>query len=241
MLNILLFVFAILGQAVGYLSTVQVHLIQSIISNSETPPIILKKTKQILYRHYYPWALKETKDFLTIHKKAVRSVVKPHSMQLYAMHGFSKAISNYNGSSPFHIYAKPYIFGELYKGLTESTLLKPYSHSQIMSQKNLSIIGMKNRRSLISYENYWTFDKLLRYSNHGFTKIDDSTRLEDIHDLVDSMGLENRHIFYLRYHYYDLTIRYPVRKICELLCISPETYRKRMNYVLEQIRNNLPN
>jgi hypothetical protein len=234
---VFLFVLSFLGQTRGYLSLDQIKLVQSILKNRETPPLILEKTRKILYHHYYPWVMKETANFSKIHKKAIRRIVKPHSMQQYATLGFTKAIKNYKGSSAFHIYAKPYILGELYKGLTDSTVLKPYRHSQIMAQKNISILGIKNRKSLVSYENYWTFDKLHMKSTEGSRIYSDATRIETIRGLVDSMNLDMRHLFYLRYHSYDVSLRYPVAKICEILCISTETYRKRMNHILGYIRD----
>lgn len=227
--------FAFLGQTTGYLSLNQIRAMQYIIQNQETPPIILQKTKDILYHHYYPWVLKETQEFSKIHRKAIRRMVKPTSIHIYAIQGFSKAIERYNGSSAFHIYAKPYVQGELYRGLTDSTVLKPYRHSQIMSQKNSTSIGIRTKNTLVSYENYWTFDKLLQEKGHRIYS--DPTRIELIRDSVDSMDLEMRRLFYLRYHSFDLSLRYPIARICELLCISSETYRKRMNLITKQIRD----
>lgn len=156
-------------------------------------------------------------------------------MYMYAVQGFSKAIEHYNGSSAFHIYAKPYVQGELYRGLTDSTVLKPYRHSQIMSQKNSTTLRIRSKNTLISYENYWTFDKLLQ--EKGDRIYSDPTRIELIRDSVESMDLEMRRLFYLRYHSFDLSLRYPIANICELLCISSETYRKRMNRIIHQIRD----
>jgi DNA-directed RNA polymerase specialized sigma subunit len=223
----------------GYLSVEQISLVQSIIRCPRTPPIILDKTKRILYQHYYPWVIKETREFTRIHKKAIRNIVKPHSMQLYAMHGFSKAIENYNGTSAFHLYAKLYIEGELYRGLTESAVLKPYTHSWVITNKNKTgIHSVKYRKSLVSYEEYWTFDKLVQNKKCGKNNFTDSTWVESIRDSVNGLSMEERRIFYLRYNYYDLSINKSVYKICELLCISQETYRKRMNAILDKIRRN---
>jgi len=230
--------FALLGQSMGYLSLDQVRSVQSILRNQETPPIILQKTKTILYHHYYPWVLKETKEFSKIHRKAIQQIVKPTSIDIYGLQGLSKAIKHYNGTSAFHIYAKPYVQGELYRGLTDSTVLKPYRHSQIISQKNNTIILMQNKQTLVSYSNYWTFDKLLQ--EKGNRIYSDPTRIEMIRDSVDSMDPDMRRLFYLRYHSFDLSLRYPIAKICELLCISSETYRKRMNYIIAKIRNTSP-
>lgn len=234
-----MFFLGILSSITGYLNIEQIRLVQSIIRSPNTPPEILSKTKKLLSTHYYPWVLKETRHFTKTHRKTIKYIVKPHSIHLYAVRGLNQAINNYNGSSAFHVYAKPYIQGELYRGLTESIVLKPYTHGQIMSQKNISSIVKKHqgKNNIIPYDEYLTFDKLLLWSTSTRPLFyGDKTRIEGIREKVDILDLDSRRLFYLRYNHYDLSLKYPVAKICDLLCISQETYRKRMNRILDRIR-----
>jgi DNA-directed RNA polymerase specialized sigma subunit len=233
-----MFLVGILTSVIGYLNIDQIRLVQSILRSPRTPPTILSKTKKLLCTHYYPWVLKETRHFTKKHRKIIRNIVKPYSIHLYAIRGLNQAIDNYNGSSAFHVYAKPYIQGELYRGLTDSIVLKPYTHGQIMKQKNISAHLHQGKNRLVSYNEYWTFDKLLLWStnsrsqSHGGNK----TRIETIREKVDILDIDSRKLFYLRYNYYDLSLKTPIAKICDLLCISQETYRKRMNHILDHLR-----
>jgi hypothetical protein len=223
----------------GYLNIEQIRLVQSIIRCPNTPPAILSKTKKLLCTHYYPWVLKETRHFTKRHRKTIQYIVKPHSMHLYAVRGLNRAINNYNGSSAFHVYAKPYIQGELYRGLTDSIVLKPYTHGQIMNQKNISSLVKKHqgKNHLVPYDQYWTFDKLLLWSSSSHPlSYGDKTRIEGIREKIDILDIDSRKLFYLRYNHYDLSLKHPVAKICDLLCISQETYRKGMNRILHHLR-----
>lgn len=222
----------------AYLSTSNLRVIQSIIKHPDSPDQIRQKAKQILCKSYLPWAYKQSKEFTQRHRKLLLGLVKPTPLIQYAMMGYLKSIEKYNGSAPFHLYAKHYIRGSMYRGLTELTPLKPYKHKDYYKYRQ-TIKNDTAYNRLVPYENYWTFDKLCVYGQDSICNTENLSRIEQVRLIVDQMDAGFRRLFYLRYDYVTLTIKMPIDNVCELMGFSNETYRKRMNVIMKYIREQI--
>lgn len=226
--------------ASSYLSIPQIRVVQAIIKHPDSPSSIRQKAKQILCKSYLPWAYKQGHNFIRQHSDKVDRIVKPHSLITYAMIGYLKGIENYNGLVPFHLYAKYYIQGSMYRGLTDLTPLKPYKHGEYYEYRDRMKKGTAdpNWRSnrLVPYENYWTFDKISVYGQESIRQIENRSYIEQICAIIDQMDAPLRRMFYLRYDYTTLMVKTPIDDICQLMGFSHETYRKRMNRIIKQLR-----
>jgi DNA-directed RNA polymerase specialized sigma subunit len=82
----------------------------------------IQQIRQIIYNNYYFWTVKKTKQFKQFHYYKCREISQ-QELNLYALTGLSKAIRNYKPTKyencSFNAYAKKYIIGELYIGMTE--------------------------------------------------------------------------------------------------------------------------
>jgi len=223
----------------AYLSINHLHIVQAIIKHPDSPEPIRKQAKQLLYKSYLPWVYKQTRVFVQSNQKHIQDMVEPVSLIQYAMSGYTKAIDRYNGSAPFHLYAEPYVRGSMYRGLTDLTVLKPFKHSSYRKYRAYQNTSKTSTHALVPYENYWTFDRLCSNNGHNMD-VEDASRIDRIHWAVDELDSIHRRQFYLRYDYSTLTIKWTIDKICILLGISHETYRKRMNAILYHIKNRLP-
>ena len=243
--TISIFVLLDIPRISSYLAQPQLRIVQAIIKHPDSPEPIRKKAKQILFQSYLPWAYKQGHEFIRQHKTHANNIVKPNPLLQYAMSGYVKSIEKYNGSAPFHLYAKYYIQGSMYRGLTELTPLKPYKHSEYYAYRNhiknttgINVIGALTNR-LVAYEHYWTFDKLCLYGQESIRQIENRSRIEQIHMILDEMDGPFRRLFYLRYDYATLKIKTPIDKICVLMGYSHETYRKRMNAIMKHVREHV--
>jgi DNA-directed RNA polymerase specialized sigma subunit len=68
------------------------------------------------------------------------------------------------------------------------------------------------------------------------SKLLNNKNINTIHKKVAEMEESYRKIFYLRYDFMTLSKKHSVSKICEIMGFSAETYRKKMNQILEHIR-----
>ena len=188
----------------AHLKPIQVEQIKRIMRHPDTPNEIKDKTRIILAKQYYPWVKKQTQIFIKNHYEIVKNIAKPHNLEGYAMVEYMKAIQRYNGTAEFSLYAKKYVEGGLFKGLTKSMPQNKYSANMDKVSSTLS-------------------------SNND-------NQNQHIKDAVSEMDAEYRKLFYLRYDFATLAKKHPVAEICKIMGFSEETYRKKMNTILEYIR-----
>lgn len=202
-ISVLIIASMILISVHAYLKPIQVEQIKRIMRNPDTPDDIKDKTRVILSKQYYPWVKKQCNTFIKKHHEIIKNIAKPHNLEGYAMIEYMKAIQRYNGTAEFSLYAKKYVEGGLFKGLTKSMPQNKYT-------KNM--------------------DKL------STTLSDNNVRSQHIKNSVNEMDDEYIDIFYLRYDYTTLAKKHSVAEICKIMGFSEETYRKKMNTILEHIR-----
>ena len=222
-----------INNAYGILSKQQQTYIRNILNHPNTPTNIENETRRILAKEYYPWFLYQYKSFVfDKNNKKLLYRTKPNriELQMYAVTGYLSAIRNYNGKSAFSKYARGYILGSIYKGITDMSPLKPMSH-YYRKKKNFTMTS-----KLIPYTDYWMFDEWnppkIEDNTHNYLSI-------KIHGIVSKLPNVDKKTFYLRYDKNTLKIKTHVKQICEIMCYSHETYRKIMKKNMEHIRSQI--
>lgn len=203
-ISILVIISFILVSIHAHLKPIQVERIKYIIKHPYTPNEIKDKTRIILAKHYYPWVKKQTQLFVKNHYEIIKNIAKPHNLEGYAMVEYMKAIQRYNGTAEFSLYAKKYVEGGLFKGLTKSMPQSKYSKN--MDKLSSTLIDNNNNNN------------------------------QHIKDAISEMDTEYRKLFYLRYDFTTLSKKLSIAEICKIMGFSEETYRKKMNTILEYIR-----
>jgi hypothetical protein len=129
----------------SYLDNNQWAKIHSVLIHKEKYakfPEHIQKINNIIYFHYSPLAIKYARQFKQFHYYKCKEIPQ-QELNLYAFTGLSKAVTNYQPSkyenAYFFPYAKKYITGELYLGMSE---LQP-----------LTIVPKSERKKSIFYRN----------------------------------------------------------------------------------------
>ncbi len=211
----------------GFLNKIQLKYVKHILSSPETTDEIKEATREILVENYQPWLRNHYKSFIRQHAKTMNCIYVRELYQ-YAIYGLLDSLRAYNGSVGLHKYADKFVFGQMYKGMNELSILQPLKFSQ-MKQGRRTL-----KPVLVSYDDYWMFDKLSLKSEK--TK---DTIVNDVQEILRCSPGEYRRLFYLRYDYNTLDTVRPIEDICELEAFSQETYRKKMNAILRYIHAKL--
>lgn len=227
----------------AFLTHSQKKIIKNIIQNNNVPIEIKNKTKEIIAISYTPWALSQYKIFVKknrsyLHKKHIPL----NDLKQYAIMGMIKALERYNSSVDFTVYAEKYVVGTLHKGVTELIPLRPISHSMRMN-------GKKTPSITFTHENTWMFDKLYKSQNDDSDKIlktEDKyisckNEIERINNIVKQLTPYEQRIFYYRYSKDTLKEIRTIATVSDLMCFSTETYRKKMNIIMQKISNEIKN
>jgi len=224
----------------SYLSYSQKRIIQNIIQNKDISPEIKNKTKEIIAINYIPWALSQYNKFVNKNRSYLyKKHIPLNDLRQYAIIGILKAVKKYNGSVDFTVYAEKYVLGTLHQGVTDLLPLRPISHSLRMNGKYVPSISF-------AHENTWMFDKLYKSKSCDTTDIimksEDKyisckIEIERINNIVKQLSPYDQQMFYYRYSKDTLHEIRTVSTVSELMCCSTETYRKKMNKIIEKIRN----
>ena len=229
----------------GFLTYSQKRIIQNIIQNKDISPEMKNKTKEIIASHYTPWALSQYNQFVNKNRSYLyKKRIPLNDLRQYAIIGMAKALAKYNGSVDFTLYAEKYVLGTLHQGVTDLIPLRPISHSLRMNGKEVPIINF-------AHENTWMFDKLYTAKNRDSTDSTDiilrsedkyisrKNEIERINAIVKQLSPYEQQMFYYRYSKDTLHEIRKVANVAELMCCSNETYRKKMNKIIEKIRDGI--
>lgn len=224
----LFYILSVITFSYGYLNKIQLKYVKNILSSPESSEEIKKATREILVENYQPWLKNHYKSFIRQYGKTMNRIYVRELYQ-YAIYGLLESIQAYNGSVGLHKYADKFVFGQMYKGMNELSILQPLKFSQIK----------KGRRSLkpilVSYNDYWMFDKMVSSPSIKSKE----SMVKDIQEILESSPGEYRRLFYLRYDYNTLYIIRSIKDICAIESFSSETYRKKMHIVLEYVKSKL--
>ena len=219
-----------ISNSLGFLNKLQLNHIKFVLTSPDSSDEIKKETREILVENYQPWLKNQYKSFIRQNGKKMNTLYVRELYQ-YAISGLLESLQAYNGSVGLHKYADKFVYGEMYKGVNELSIMKPMSLSQAKK-------GYKTLKPLmVSYDDYWIFDKL----SEETSSLSSPRIVEDIQEIMRCSPAEYNRLFFLRYDYHSLSIVRSIADICEMEAFSEETYRKKMKTVLEYIKTHLMN
>jgi hypothetical protein len=193
----------------SYINNLQISYIRNILTNPNTPLEIRKRTQEIIFTNYYPWLKKQVRIF-KINNMNTLNFVMEMELHQYAVEGFLKAINNFDGNGSLVKYAEQCVKGRMYEGLEK---MPPFQTIN------------KNDRTMVVYNNN--------------TIIKKDERIYLIKKIVLSMLPEEQKLFFSTYHFHTLVKIKSVYRICRMLQMSDNTYRKKMNVIKKYIRYRL--
>ena len=214
--------FMFIVSCTGYLNVMQLNLIKTILQNKQSPEYMVIESRRLLAKHYIPFAFKEFRNFTVRNKKYIKNI-SLHDLRQYALLGLCRAGTTYDGRTSFANYSKKYILGFLHKGVTVLEPLSPRTKEERLSGKRLPII-------------VWETDVVDWYPNLQKKSINIySQEIEYIKNIIDKQTPFEKQLFYYRYSPETLKKTRKISEVCELLSISDETFRKKMNILLKKI------
>ena len=214
------------------LSKYQMTTIKKLIENNNLHQDMRNKINAVLFHYYDTWSCYKAREFKMFHKHKCRHI-PVEELYLYSRIGLMNAIRNYKGKSIFSVYAKIYIDGELYNGMTKlqpitSSLLKERRKKKLVNkqksytQTQVQLIG-KNEWILndISYSNS-------QNNNHENECLSKQILKDDYQELwnkIDQLDSVKRKIFYYKFNHLFERIR-TNKQVGELMGCTEEHVRK---------------
>lgn len=227
LLFILIICLVSFGQS--FLHNNDMALIRRILQNPDYSIEAKYKTREILATHFIPLALKEFTEFTKRNRKYIKNV-DIRDLRQYAILGLCSAAKNYDGTSGFYNYSKKYILGELHRGLTLIEPLKPRTTIERLNGKSIPTIiwGNSNDEWLYSLDNNQAKKNTISSRDRD---------IERTYEVLNNMEPFYKRLFYYKYCSSTLREIRSTYDVCELMVISNETYRKKMKYIIEEIKN----
>lgn len=224
---IIMIFFTYLSLGHSYLNTQQMTMVRNILKHPDSSEEILLKTRECLAYHFIPFALKEVYDFRNRNKRYIRNI-SYKDLRQYAIMGLCDAAKTYDGSTSFFYFSKKYITGSLHNGLTLLEPLKPQSTYQRLNGKKKPTIvwGNLNEEWIYSLNNDFTKEQNELYVE----------KVENVKKIVDELESFEKRLFYYRYCENTLREIRSISDVSELMCISNETFCKKMNIIIEKIK-----
>jgi len=230
-----------------YLSNIQLKYINHILTHPNTPPVIRSKTKEILFTEYYGWLKKQVREFIESNHYSKNKITTDELYQ-YANKGLLKAIEKFDGKGSLNKYAKKYVIGEMHTGLLELIPLNPINKYQKYIKKEKVL-----KPTILPPENYWIFDKFRKYSDRNkeivsingyisdnvYCFCKEIQTVDEIKSIVLELLPEQQQLFFTRYDFETLKPKHTINELCDLMKISDETYRQRMNIIKKYIKMRL--
>ena len=209
----------------AYLEVHQLKLIRSIMSNPETPPLIRAKTQHILIKNYLPYAMSLSRRFSQNLKSKKYIINYGKDLRQYAIQGLVHSVRRYNSTDMnLHPYAKKYIMGYLYYGVTELSPLRVLTHHQRYTQKiKLPSPNLSN--------DIWFYDRHAEPSDNSIL----SENITDIYYKLQQLTLEEKLIIIYRYDLITLKKKRTWAEVAKLMSCSRETLRNKV----KKIKNTL--
>ena len=210
----------------AYIQPQQFDIIRKIMSNSETPIEIKVKTRRILIKNYLSYALSLSRTFRKNLKSKKYIINNAKDLNQYAVQGLVHSVRRYNGQINLYPYAKKYIMGYLYYGITELSPLKQLSHYERYTKK------IRLPATHLSSD-IWYYDKLSEPSNHN--KLCEKAR--DIYNEISMLTPKQKQILFYRYDPITLKKKRTWKEVANLMACSTETLRKKVKEIKVSLSN----
>jgi DNA-directed RNA polymerase specialized sigma subunit len=191
------------------------------MSNPETPPLIRAKTQYILIKNYLPYTISLSRRFSQNLKTKKYIINYGKDLRQYAIQGLVHSVRRYNSTDMnLHPYAKKYIMGYLYYGVTELSPLKVLSHYQRYTQKiKLPSPNLSN--------DIWFYDRYSEPSDNSIL----SENITDTYYKLQQLTLEEKLIIIYRYDLITLKKKRTWAEVAKLMSCSIETLRNKVKHI----------
>jgi RNA polymerase sigma factor (sigma-70 family) len=209
----------------AYLEPHQLTLIRSIMSNPQTPLTIRSKTQYILIKNYLPYAISSSHRFREKLKSKKYIINYAKDLHQYAIQGLVHSVRRYNSTSiNLYPYAKKYIMGYLYYGVTELSPLKALTHHERYTKKiKIPPPNLSN--------DMWFYDKYSCPSEHSVL----SYETMDLYYNINQLSSEEKLILIYRYDLITLKKKRTWTEVAKLMSCSTETLRKKVKTIKNKL------
>jgi hypothetical protein len=220
-----------------YLTSSQYKMINNLILNSKLTIYQRNKINLILFRSYENYAIKQAKIFKKKHFYKCKNI-NINDLIICSKVGLYKSIKRYNGKNTILIFSYIYIKSEMLKLLTNyySSSIIPRK-IRIKNKKNFTLNELEFYNKNINICKIYYLDKILfndiyysENNNNILTNINNNEIYEHIWQKINNMDSTIKRIVHLKYDFYFNIIRNN-KDIAELMSLSEETIRKKLNYI----------
>jgi RNA polymerase sigma factor (sigma-70 family) len=229
---------------ISFLTLYKWNIIKNIITHNETSSIMKNNAKKIIFIEYYNWTKKQTYIFIKNNPLLVKKI-KFHELNMYALSGLLKAIDkyDYNYTSKFSNYALLYIKSDLYKGISDLKPMKLLPHKYRVN-KNWKINNTLFYKKTMKNIKFVGFDEWI-LENNAYDKSNNNyniknNKINEINNIISTLNPNLKRIFYYRYDK-NMNIKFKIKKISELMCVSTETIRKSLNIIKKELKSKIKN
>ena len=228
-----------------HLNSNQIQSINNLIKKNQLTNNQREQINIILYHCYKKYAIKKTYEFKKLHSYKCQDI-DTDELLFSSYMGLYKGIKKYNGEIPLNKHSDIYIKSELLKTITEKFNLSPVPKSiRKKGKEQMSTIEKNTYKKnlepkLISYDNYWQFDKIYKNNivNNEHNNIIEKEYYTNIWQVINNLEPYDKKIFHYKYDFYLNKIR-SNKNISELMCCSEEAIRKRLIKISGLLYNKL--
>jgi RNA polymerase sigma factor (sigma-70 family) len=211
------------------------NLITNLIKNPKLSQNERQITNKILYLSYEKWAIKKAIEFKKYHYFKCKNV-NINDLIISSKFALFQSIKKYNGNSKFIYFSEIYIKSELLKTLTDSFSLSTVPKYIRKKNKNnfteKEILKYKKILStrLVSYSDYWKFDKYVKNYQTNLDLIEINENKEKVWEKIKKLDTFQQKIFYLKYDL-DFNKINSNKNISEIIGCSEENIRLTINKI----------
>lgn len=209
----------------------QWNSIRYILQHPESSNELKKEVKNIIFYENIPWAYYTTFKFKN-QNKILNNINKEQTneLALYAVEGLHKSIKNYNGSSPFYVYAQIFLKSSLYRGITELNSIRLLPHYYYVDRK------WKNKYKRI----YNIYNKSPIYNDIEYIISCQNKENKNIQKILNEIMYdlepEERRLFNYYYDIETMSKKHTISEITQLMCYSKATCQTKITKLKEKIK-----
>lgn len=218
--------FPFLRSILAILTNQQWKYIEKCLQHPELTPELRNEIDRSIFYHHIPLAKKRCNDFTTFHKYKTKFVQKD-DLHFHSISGLYHAVRKYNGRNNFVKFAKIYIDGSLYKGLTKHypitqiTAKERSKHKGETSFKNFDSIRDKTTNLYLGTNQWHPLKSTMNYLPYNFPV----ERYMQKWDIIHNMSPFLCELFHLKFDF-EFNVIESNKNLGVYYCCSEETIRK---------------
>uniref|UniRef100_A0A6C0I524 Sigma-70 region domain containing protein n=1 Tax=viral metagenome TaxID=1070528 RepID=A0A6C0I524_9ZZZZ len=187
------------------------------MSNKATSPIVREKVQNILITNYLGYAKALSNELQRNLRSKGYLINGGQDLEEYAIQGLVLAVRRFDGRANLDTYARKYILGQLYLGITDLSPLKQLSHYERFVKK----IRMPSPHLS---SDIWFYDKMQKDIINN-NNIEDKIRF---HEWLINLPAEYKEILGYRYDLITFKKKRTWSKVANIMGYTRETLRKKM-------------